>query len=73
MAIDLQTTAAGTSSLIRREGGQVLVSDDKFNDYKYGTRKVYEATPWDRKYRMGEKRVFSSLAEAKKYAKSKMG
>lgn len=53
-------------------GGQILVNTDEFNKYRYGTKTVYEAVPWDKDSTMGEKKIFSSLENAKKYAKSKM-
>ena len=54
-------------------GGQVLKSTDTFNDFKYGTRTVYEATPWSADNKIGEKKVFTSKSAAEQYARSMMG
>lgn len=53
-------------------GGQILVDPSSVNQYKYGTKTVYEAKPWSSSYRLGQKKYFTSKKEAEDYIKSQM-
>lgn len=53
-------------------GGQILKNVDSVNQYKYGSKTIFEAQPWDSKYQLGEKRYFTTKSAAEDYIKSKM-
>ncbi len=53
-------------------GGQILQSVDSVNQYKYGSKTIYEAQPWDSNYNMGQKKYFTTKGAAEEYIRSKM-
>lgn len=53
-------------------GGQILKNVDSTNQYKYGSKTVFEALPWDKSYNMGEKKYFTTQKAAEDYIRSKM-
>lgn len=53
-------------------GGQILQNVDRANQYKYGSKTIFEAQPWNSSYKLGQKKYFTTKAAAEEYIKSQM-